>query len=93
MPPPLLGGIAKQCNRLTPRQARFILDCLTYHFEERREAGFKRLRRGIYPKLGKKFGVSPDTIKDIWNRRTFKWLPISNIYTISLRHRSRLLGD
>jgi hypothetical protein len=88
-PRPKLSGIAKQSQKLTGRQARFILDCLTYDFEMRRAQG-KRLSNGLYAHLGHTFNVSPDTIKDIWFRRKWSWLPIRNIYDISQHHRSQL---
>ena len=53
--------------------------------------GDKLLDHGIYPHFSKMFNVSPETIRDIWRRRTYKWLPRSNIYTISLRHRRQQL--
>jgi hypothetical protein len=85
-------GIAKKSQRLTPLQAKFILDCLTVDFQNRRETGKKNVSYGLYQRLAKIFDVSPWTIKDIWHRRTFKWIGFSNIYTISARHRCMLLG-
>jgi hypothetical protein len=88
-----LRGAAKRSRKLTPFQARFLLDCLTVEFEDRRASGHKSLSRGFYAGMAAYFGVAPETVKDIWKRRTFKWLPIRNIYTISLKHRAPLLDD
>ena len=52
--------------------------------------GDKLLDHGIYPHFSKMFNVSPETIRDIWRRRTYKWLR-SSIYTISLRRRRQQL--
>ena len=90
---PRLTGAAKKGRKLTYMQARFLLDCLTVNYEQRKAAGKKNLTHGLYRHLGGLFGVSPETVKDIWKRRSFKWMPIANIYTISLEHRLGLLEE
>lgn len=87
-----LRGAAKRRRKLTDLQARFILDALTVDWELRREAGFQRHTYRLYQRLGERFGVGRDAIKDIWRRRNFKWLEHANIYDISIEHRNRVTG-
>jgi hypothetical protein len=80
----LVNLISKQ--KLTDWQARFILDCLTLDLHLRREIG-KQRTKGLIKKLGRRFNVSPHTIRDIERRRTFRWMRIKSIYELSARHR------
>jgi hypothetical protein len=84
---PILTGAAHR--KLTPFQAKFILDCLTLDRQLRAAAGFKRRRRGLHQELADKFGVSRWTIMDISRRRNWRNLRVSHLFDISEAHRSR----
>lgn len=84
---PILMGAAKR--KLTPLEARFILDALTLDYELRRAAGYKRRTRGFHAKLAKKFKVSRNTIMKISRRRSWRSLRLANLYDISKAHRDR----
>jgi len=82
---PILTGAVKR--KLTPMQARFVLDCLTVSYELRRGAGFQRRRRGIYQELATKFGVTRSCIKKIAERTNWRTLRLTQLYNISERSR------
>ena len=82
---PILTGAVQR--KLTPVQARFVLDCLTVSYETRRANGFQRRRRGIYQHLARKFGVSVSCIKKIAERRNWRTLRLTQVYNITERSR------
>jgi hypothetical protein len=82
---PILTGAA--VRKLTPMQARFVLDCLTLSYELRRADGFVRRRKGIFQELAAKFGVGVPCIKHIAARRNWKTLRLPQLYDITERSR------
>jgi len=82
---PILTGFAKR--KLTPVQARFVLDCLTVSYQLRRGEGFQRRRKGIYQELAAKFNVSVSCIKKIAERRNWRTLRLTQLYNIKGRSR------
>ena len=84
-----ITGVAKTSLRLTDWQARFILDCLTVDRQIQLAKGHTRRSRGIYAKIAKRVGVTPDMVREIAKRRTFRWLRIRNIHLLSEPHRRR----
>lgn len=82
---PILTGAAKR--KLTPVQARFVMDCLTVNYELRRASGHQRRRKGIYQELATKFGVGRSCIKKIAERTNWRTLRLTQLYNISERSR------
>ncbi|HMH95869.1 MAG TPA: hypothetical protein VK577_04730 [Bradyrhizobium sp.] len=82
---PILTGFAKR--KLTPVQARFVLDCLTVSFQMRRADGFQRRRKGVYQELAAKFSVSVSCIKKIAERQSWRTLRLTQLYDIKERSR------
>ncbi len=82
---PILTGAVKR--KLTPMQARFVLDCLTISYELRRASGHQRRRKGIYQELAAKFNVSVSCIKKIAERTNWRTLRLTQLYNISERSR------
>lgn len=87
---PILRGAVKRKLKLKMWEARFILDCVTLDWEQRRAAGFKRRRYGLLVELADMFGVSRRTIEDIAQRRRWRTLRLPHLYDISLKHRKML---
>lgn len=80
---PTLCGAAKRSQKLTPLQARFILDCLTVSYELTRAKGGCRRKRGIYLHLAKRFGVTRHAIAKIATRENWKGLRITNFHDLT----------
>lgn len=82
---PILTGAVTR--KLTPMQARFVLDCLTLSYELRRADGYVRRRKGICQELAVKFGVSVSCIKKIAERTNWRTLRLPQLYDITERSR------